>query len=54
MVIWAGDIDGDDRLDVLLDTSNHSNGEDTTLYLSSLAAPGQVVKSVASFASFGC
>lgn len=38
---WAGDLDGDGRLDLLI---NHADGGyDSALYLSSLAPPGQLV-----------
>jgi hypothetical protein len=54
VVLWAGDLDGDGRLDVLLDTSESSNEEALRLFLSSTATGGQLVSEVASFSHLGC
>jgi hypothetical protein len=41
MLRWAGDLDGDGKLDLMI---NHdSNGIDVALYLSTLAQPGELV-----------
>jgi hypothetical protein len=40
-LVWAGDLDGDDKLDLVVDH------EGMTLYLSSWAAAGQLVGRVA-------
>lgn len=53
-VIWAGDIDGDGRLDLLLDTTNHYNAQDMVLYLSSTAPRGRLLSSVATLEKVGC
>jgi len=53
-VVWAGDLDKDGRLDLLLNTSNHYNVSEMRLYLSSAAKAGHLVAEVASFRSVGC
>jgi len=53
-VLWAGDLDGDRRIDFLLDTSDHYNVEESTLYLSTQAPRGSLVKAVARFRAVGC
>lgn len=53
-VIWAGDLDRDGQLDLLLDTSDHYNQYAPTLYLSSAARKGQLMARVALFRSTGC
>lgn len=53
-LIFAGDLDGDGIVDILLDNSNHYNATAPTLYLSKPAEKGQVVKSVGSHTSVGC
>lgn len=40
-LLWAGDLDGDGKLDVLM--SYASRGWSTVLYLSSFAGPGEIV-----------
>jgi len=54
VVLWAGDLDGDGRLDVLLDTSHSSNEQAMRLFLSSTATGGQLVSEVANFRHLGC
>lgn len=46
-VMWAGDLDGDGKLDLLLNTSAFYWR--STLYLSTLAKPGQLVGEAGSF-----
>lgn len=53
-VIWAGDLDGDGALDVLLDTSDHYNVREKTLYLSSFGSEAEPVGRAASFTETGC
>jgi hypothetical protein len=53
-LIWAGDLDGDGNLDLLLDHSSNSNATGLSLYLSTWAAPGQLVGRVATFKTLGC
>jgi hypothetical protein len=41
---WAGDLDGDDKLDLIVTiTSRHGEEATVTLFLSSLAKPGEMV-----------
>lgn len=51
---WAGDLDGDGKLDILVDMTDHYNASETTLFLSSRAAPNELVKKVASHRKIGC
>jgi hypothetical protein len=53
-VHWAGDIDGDGRLDVLLDTTDHYNVREMPLYLSSAAKHRALVGEAAPFTATGC
>ena len=53
-LLWAGDLDGDSRLDLLLDESGHYNVTETVLYLSSAAAPGALVGRVGRHRTTGC
>jgi hypothetical protein len=52
--IWAGDLDLDGSIDLLLETGNHYNVMEYTLYLSSAADEGELVKRVAVFRTVGC
>ncbi|MBI5473826.1 MAG: hypothetical protein HY961_15930 [Ignavibacteriae bacterium] len=51
---WAGDLDRDGRLDLLMDLTNHYNVSEPTLFLSSRAAANELVKKVASHRQVGC
>lgn len=53
-LLWAGDLDRDGRLDLLFDVSDHYNVSETTLFLSSGAAEGELVRPFATFRSTGC
>lgn len=53
-VIWAGDLDGDGKLDLLVDVSNQDNGSDTALFLSSKAKRGELVGLAAILQTVGC
>ena len=53
-VLWAGDIDRDGKLDLLLDLTYHSNVSAPTLFLSSGADKGTLVAEIASFVTTGC
>jgi hypothetical protein len=53
-IIWAGDLDGDNKVDLIIDTSRHYNVMIPTLYLSSKATNGTMVKCVAMHKSVGC
>jgi hypothetical protein len=50
---WAGDLDGDGKLDLYMFLSGY-NFEERRLFLSSQAAPGELVKEVATFTRTGC
>ncbi|MFQ6008952.1 MAG: hypothetical protein ACE5K8_08395 [Candidatus Zixiibacteriota bacterium] len=53
-LLWAGDLDRDGQLDLLLDISNHYAGRHYALYLSSEADAGDLVKPVAELIIAGC
>lgn len=53
-ILFAGDIDGDQKLDFLIDTSSDYNATRPTLYLSKPAGNGHLVKPIASHTSVGC
>jgi len=50
-LLWAGDADGDGKMDLYASFSSDAVGAHTELFLSSQAKPGQLVKSVATFVS---
>ncbi|HHO53287.1 MAG TPA: hypothetical protein ENK18_21050 [Deltaproteobacteria bacterium] len=52
-VLFAGDLDRDDQLDLLVDTSDHYNVSQLTLFLSSAAKGGAALAPVASFRTLG-
>ncbi len=53
-ILFAGDIDGDGFLDLLIDTSNHYNATSPTLYLSKPAGEKSLLKPVGEHTSVGC
>lgn len=53
-LLFAGDLDRDGRLDLLLDLTDHYNVSRPTLLLSSPAAANELVREVAHHASVGC
>lgn len=53
-VVWAGDLDGDGKLDLLMELSDHYNVIESTLFLSSRSGPGELVRQVAVFRRVGC
>lgn len=53
-LIFAGDIDGDSILDLIIDTSNHYNATRPTIYLSKPANKGEIVKRIGEHKSVGC
>lgn len=54
VVVWAGDLDGDGKLDLYMDLTDHYNVRDYALYLSSRARAGMLVKKVATRRYVGC
>ena len=53
-VLFAGDLDGDGILDLIIDTSRHYNVSSPTLYLSKPAGKGQILKPVGAHITMGC
>lgn len=53
-ILFAGDIDGDGILDLIIDTSYHYNLFNPTIYLSKPANKGEIVKPIGSHYSVGC
>lgn len=53
-LIFAGDLDRDGRLDLILDTTDHYNLTRPTLFLSGAAGKGEVVHAVATHDAVGC
>ena len=53
-LLFAGDLDHDGKLDLILDTTDHYNVTRPTLFLSGSAGDGEMVRAVASLESVGC
>lgn len=53
-IVFAGDIDGDGILDLIINASDHYNVTNLIVYLSRPAGNGEVVKSVGEHTSSGC
>lgn len=53
-VLFAGDLDRDGRLDLVIDLSDHYNVSRPTLLLSSQARSGELVGAAATFEAVGC
>lgn len=53
-ILFVGDIDGDGKLDFIIDTSYHYNLTRPTLYLSKPASDQELVKPVGMHATVGC
>ncbi len=53
-LIFAGDIDGDNVLDLIIDTYTKENADTPTLYLSKPADEGEIVKPVGVHSRVGC
>ncbi len=52
-VVFAGDLDRDDKLDLLVDTSDHYNASELTLFLSGAAKRGKPLAPVAKYRTTG-
>ncbi len=53
-LLWAGDLDRDDRLDLYVQVSSHYNVTERKLFLSSQAKKKQLVRELAAFVTTGC
>jgi hypothetical protein len=53
-LLWAGDLDGDGRLDLYMNLSHHDNMTHQMLFLSTAAGAGDLVGLVAEFTTTGC
>lgn len=53
-LFFAGDIDGDSKLDLIIETSNHYNLMSPTIYLSKPAENGKIIKPMGVLISVGC
>jgi hypothetical protein len=53
-LLWAGDVDGDGKLDLLLDLPSNDNTSEHRLFLSTAARNGELVRQVAVFETVGC
>lgn len=53
-LLWAGDIDRDGRPDFIIDTTHKYSYAAPSLFLSSAAGEGELVKLVATFKQYGC
>lgn len=53
-LLWCGDLDGDGKIDLIMDTTDNYNVSNTVLLLSGKAKPGKLVEQVAVQHSTGC
>jgi len=53
-LLWAGDLDGDHKLDLYAQISGHYNSSSRILFLSSQAGKGELLHAVAEFSTWGC
>lgn len=53
-LLWAGDLDRDNKPDLILDVTNHYNVRHLVLYLSTSAEKGELVGLVAELRTTGC
>jgi len=51
---WVGDLDRDGNLDFMLNLNNHYNSTCHTLFLSSQAKKGEIVRDTAEMCQMGC
>ena len=54
ILIFAGDLDRDGKLDLIFNTTDHYNVSRPTLFLSSQSKPGELLHEVALYESVGC
>lgn len=53
-IMFAGDLDDDNKLDLIINTASHYNVSSPTLYLSKPAEKGRIIKPVGIFTTVGC
>ncbi len=53
-IVWAGDLDRDGMVDILLDVREHESNRHYVLYLSGAAKEGELVGKVAEWKTMGC
>lgn len=53
-IVWAGDLDRDGMVDILLDVPEHESNTHYVLYLSGAAKEGELVGKVAEWMTTGC
>ncbi|TPG40214.1 hypothetical protein [Flavobacterium pectinovorum] len=53
-IMFAGDLDDDNKLDLIINTASHYNVSSPTLYLSKPAKKGRIIKPVGVFTTVGC
>lgn len=53
-LLWSGDLDGDGKVDLIMDMHDHYNVRRVTLLLSGKAKPGKLIEQVAFIESTGC
>ena len=53
-LLFIGDVDGDNKPDLIIGTSPHYNMEKPTLYLSGAAAANEIIKPVGAHRFVGC
>jgi len=53
-IIFGGDLDDDNKLDLIIDTASHYNVTSPTLYLSKPGEKGKVIKPIGVFTTVGC
>ena len=54
VLLFAGDLDRDGKLDLIFNTTDHYNVSRPTLFLSSQAKSGELLGEVAHYESVGC
>ena len=53
-LLWCGDLDGDGKIDLIMDTTDNYNVSNVAVFLSGKAKPGSLVKKVAEQFATGC